>query len=496
MIKINLKLKNKSGWWIFILLAIIPVSCDKKVEESSQAIALAGDRKIDWKMIHRSYHLDPKWGRGLTQRESYENQLNFIIDQKLYAQAAIAKGLDRQPLVQDYLQFLKEKEMIKALYSQEVESKIHITDQEYEDAYMKLKKRVKLAYFRTPELSSAEKYRQELSEKLVQNIPLINAATDERGETDLISYGDMTEEIDDVAFDMELNEISDPIRSGQHYLVIKLIDGEKEKFLSKMDLAEHKSKIKKIIFDRRAAKLSDRFIYDLMKDEDVFLDPHSFQAVVAQFNRFVKREANPGDLPIEINDAELGAVKANLTDIKDDVLVTYKNGKMTVGEFLEKLFNMPAGLRPSVNMAHNVKKAIGIIVRNEYLIKRAYAEGLDHSDLIRTETEWQADDYLSKKYLSAKRSWITLSDEEVNRFKESDSYRNILKQKGHIIAEDQAENILADLKFLDMKIHLADSLRQVYGVSVDSTRFESQIEEPNMIIKQDPIRFVYREQFN
>ena len=141
-----------------LTLFVLFSSCSSENSKRADLIAKVGEKKIDWTILNRSFYLEPKWGKGLTNKQAYSNQLNFLIDQKLFAQAAISNGLDKETANKNYLSFIKEKEMIKELYRQEVESQIEITEEEYISAYKKLKSHIKVAFITTPHEESAKRY--------------------------------------------------------------------------------------------------------------------------------------------------------------------------------------------------------------------------------------------------------------------------------------------------------------------------------------------------
>ena len=57
-----------------------------------------------------------------------------------------------------YLDFVRQKEMIKALYRREIASKGDVSEDELEEAYIRLKKRVRFAYIHTRDADRAQHY--------------------------------------------------------------------------------------------------------------------------------------------------------------------------------------------------------------------------------------------------------------------------------------------------------------------------------------------------
>jgi hypothetical protein len=480
---------------LLVVLLILFIACSKKVDNEHEIIAKVGNRIIDWDYLKRDFELNPKWGRGLTYREAYSNQLNYLVDQKLYALAAIGEGMNQDSSIADYLTFIHEKEMIKELYRQVVAKKIEITDEEYQDAYGKLKKQVQLNYVFTTDYKHAQKYSQELKSSNLEDIQLVNPIQEHKGTTRMMSFGDMKPELENMVFGLKQNEVSDPVSVNDGYMVVQVASGEVEKFTSELDFAESKSKIKKVIFDRRASKTANTYIKDLMLDKELKLNPPIFFELSKQCSQIIQDKYSDNPFPININNQEIKTAQDNLTSIKDEILITYRDGQMTVGEFLSKLARMPIGLRPKVKMASQLKDAIGVIVRNEYLVKEAKKMGLDNDEIVRQETEIQSDEILARYWLNKQKEMLHVSEEEINEFKNSDSFERLLGKLPDRPTDKQLDDIILDLKMAQLKMNLSDSLRALFNVQIDTTKLQSKIKNPMDVIKYNPAKMVVRELF-
>ncbi|NIV73032.1 MAG: hypothetical protein GWN44_10300, partial [Calditrichae bacterium] len=208
-----------------MLIFSMNFSCSDTREPGETIIATVGDCTIGWRLLWRSYHLDPKWGRGITHRQAYHNQLNYLIEQKLFAREAIANGLDKDKSIAGLLNAITEKEMIKELYRQKVASRVEISEAEYQTAYQRSKKKVQFEFVSTPNRANARAYQEQLAATPLEDIHLRSPSTEQKGTSPMFSYGDMTPELEEVVFDMQLGEVSSPLKIDRRYMVIKLIDG-------------------------------------------------------------------------------------------------------------------------------------------------------------------------------------------------------------------------------------------------------------------------------
>ncbi len=471
------------------------LSCSRQ-EFSQEVIARVGKRTIDWRLIQRSYQLNPKWGKGLTNKEAYFNQLDFLISQKLYAQAAEEAGLDREEDVRGYLTFLEEKELIKELYRREVAAKVNISEEEYQRAYRNSKRQVTFHYLITPDSARAFAYYRTLHRVPFQKLKLGVPRKDRKGTTGLLRFGEMDPAIEAFVFDLKPGELAPPVKTRKGWMVIQLVNGVVDKFMSELDFAEQKSKIRKVLFDRKASVIANRYIKDLMRDKDLRLNPPVFFALSRAFSEIVQNKYSEQPIPVFVSNQEVRQTGHRLKDLRDSVLITYRDGQMTVEDFLRYLSNLPNGLRPRVKMQRELKDAIGVAVRNHYLAERARRRGLAKSPRMRYEIAAQRDAFLARYWLKRQRDHLNVSPAEIAQFRRKKKFREIEQRSGRRWSDSEVADLILDYKFALRKVFLADSLRKWYPVQVDSELFLQKIPHPNRLIQNDPIRFVVRELFN
>ncbi|MCK5076741.1 MAG: hypothetical protein KAR38_10205, partial [Calditrichia bacterium] len=429
-----------------------------------------------------SFYLNPKWSSGITNLEAYKNQLNYLVEQKIFAQEAIKLGLDKEEYISNYLNFIHEKEMIKELYRQEVASEVNISEEEYKTAYQYMKKKVQFEYLSSQEIENAIKYFYAFNQQPLNKISLIASDVDEKGISPLFSYGDMAAELEEVVFNMQKDEIKGPVKVGSKYMVVKLIDGRVEKFMSEMDFHEKKSKIKKVIFERRANKISGKYIENLMHNKNVKINPDTFSPLSEYFSRTIKNKNSSTPYPIYINDKELNMTLNGVKEILDKDIVSYDGGALTVKEFLSALKNMPSGMRPQVNMTPQLKKALAIIVRDKHLTAKAKERGLNKNNTVLYESQIQTDEILAGYYLKKLRDGITCSEDEIEEFKKKRNFSKVNEQLNNRLTDENIADVVSDYKFSLQKMKLADSLKTYYECKIDSVDFIANIADPDKMI--------------
>ncbi|OGB66460.1 MAG: hypothetical protein A2Y94_14275, partial [Caldithrix sp. RBG_13_44_9] len=456
-------------------------------------IASAGDRTVDWKLLERSFELNPQWKKDLTYQQAYLRQLDYLINEKLFAQAAQESGLLKDPKLVGYLKFIEEKELVKELYRLEVASLVEISEREYQEAYQKLKKQVKFDYIRSSSPERAEKYAAELKLRPLDEIQLLAPEEDSKGTTLLIAFGELRPELEDKVFSLQQGEISAPIPIDEGYMVVKVVDGRTDLFMSELDFAEKKNKIQKVVFDRKAGVVSNAYIKELMSDKNLTLNPEVFYALSLEFSKVIKNKLSDEPLPIFLSDAELAQTRHDLIDLLPQTLITFRDGEMTVGEFLQELSYMPPDLRPNLKMAPQLKDAIGVIVRNKYLAKEARKKNLDKNEQVKWEVQVQSDEILARYWLQQKSEQFTVTPEEILLFKQSENYQKYQRMKNDEPADELLQNLLLKQKISQQKILLADSLKLKYDVKIETARLTTKLKNADEIIDHNPIPLIVRE---
>ena len=473
---------------IAALCALALTGCMRK-DPPKATVAVAGNRWIDTTELNRSYALQPQWKRGQTRLESYLTQVSELITQKLYAQEAEARGLDRDSLMLGYLGFLKQKEMIKGLYRREIREKVEIGEEEVRQMYERMKKKVSFSYVFARDSVRCAEYLGALKNK---ELPVPGDSTIRIGTKEDVTIGMVAPELEPAIFDAGLHDVRGPIRVGNGYIAVKITGGEKQVMLSENDLILERQKIERLIGDRKMEALSSHYVAGLMRDKDLRLNGPVFWGVADYFGRRVlEAHVDPQQMQtVYVTSDELKLLGADLKMTGNAIVATYRDGALTVGELLEALSNMPGSLRPRVRTPQNLKDAIGGIVRNRYLVNEAERRGLGNDSDVLHEYGLQRDEAIANAYYASRRAAIDVTPEEVAAFK-----------KRSPVSEEQVffkmnMSVLArDAKIASILKSELPALRTRYEIRCDTVRIRTMIPSPGEILREDPVRIFLRELF-
>jgi hypothetical protein len=456
----------------------------------NDTIAHVGSRIIDINQLVRSYELHPVWYGQETFKQAYSKQLENLVQEKLFAQQSEFMGARDDSVLNAYLEFIKNKEIIKNLYKKEVSGRVKISDKEYKEAYHYSKMKVTYRVIFTPDSVLAKKYKNQMRDPGFDKIELKDSLVEFKGTVKDAVYGEMIEGFEKIVFNMYPKEIFGPAKFRNGFIIVELLDYNMDKFQSEYDFAEQKSKIKKIISERKSDSISNAFIVNLMKDKNVRINI----PVVTNLSEYCRNIISESMvdktalLPtIYIRDSEIRKVKDDTKTLSKMVIATYKGGKMTVGEFLSKLSNIPGRYRPRIKTQKNLIDAVAALIRNEFLLKYAGKNGFDKIPSIQRETEIQTDEILTSYFFEQEKEKINIGKNLIDEFKKTSP---LFARYGKRMTDEIIEELL---KVDSIKSIYLPELKNKYSVKIDSTTFYSLIPTPEARIKNNPIDFMVRE---
>jgi hypothetical protein len=473
---------------LIAVCALVVAGCAPK-NPPKGTIAVAGDRWIDTTELNRSYVLQPQWKRGQTRLESYLTQVSELITQKLYAQEAEARGLDRDSLMLGYLGFLKQKEMIKGLYRREISGKVQISEAEVRQMYERMKKKIDFSYVYARDSVRCAEYLGALKSK---QLPVAGDSSVRVGTKEDVAVGMVAPELEPLVFDAGLNDVRGPIRVGNGYIAVRITGGERDVMLSDNDLIQQRRKIERLISDRQMDVLSSRYVAGLMRDKDLRLNAPVFWGVADCFGQRVQEEHIDSKQmqTVYVTSDELRLLGADLQLTGNAVVATYRDGTLTVRELLEALSNMPGSLRPRVRTPQNLKDAIGGIVRNRYLLKEAERQGLADDPEVLSEYAMQRDEALANAYYAHRRAAISVTPEEVEAFKKHSAV-----SEEQVFFKMNMSALARDAKVDSILKGELPVLRARREIRCDTVKIRAMVPSPDEVLRENPVRLFLRELF-
>lgn len=218
--------------------------------ENNKVLAKVATREITQENLNFFLKsLNPQVAAQFYSEEGQKQLLDEMINQELLYLDALDKGLEKHEAYQVEVENLKEN-LLKQYAVNQLLKDIQVSDQEVEGFYQDNKdqfvspKSIKASHILVDDKDHADQIIKEIEEGLsfeeaaqkYSNCP----SKEKGGDLGFFSKGQMVPEFEEAAFNMELNKVSQPIKSEFGYHIIK-VNEEKEEGSKSLD--EVKSQI-------------------------------------------------------------------------------------------------------------------------------------------------------------------------------------------------------------------------------------------------------------
>lgn len=206
--------------------------------ENNKTLATVGSREItqrDMDFFMKS--INPQTAAQFQSPEGQKQLLNELINQEVFYLDAMDKGMDKKDDFQKEVERMKEN-LLKQFAINELLANLEVTEEEMKEFYETNKaqfvspKSVQASHILVKELEEAQKAMKEIEDgasfeevaKKYSTCP----SKERGGDLGFFGKGQMVPEFEEAAFAMELNTISEPVKSQFGYHIIKVTDEKEE----------------------------------------------------------------------------------------------------------------------------------------------------------------------------------------------------------------------------------------------------------------------------
>ncbi len=448
--------------YFFILLLL---SCSQsKLDDDT--VAIVGKDKITTNDLLMSYEFFPTWAPSKKGEAALRAHLDLLIQKKLFAWEGRRQEYANDRRVIKIVNWFKNEELRKALYRNEIEEPIQISEQDLIEAYHKhsIKLHIRHLFAKTePEIIAIQQALEngvpweEIAEVIFRDSILANNG----GDLGWLGFGEMEDSFEDSAFALQLGQISQAIRTRYGYHLIQVLNTRQNIFTSQDDFQAKKPSLEKILLRCEEKKRSSEFIKEFMENKNVEMLNKTFDFMVSKIrDHVIDPRSEDKMFRRAMVDDELKNLSNGLESYRDEVLIMFKGGQWTIGDFLEKLRNLPVTRRPRMDSPLKFRHDLGIIIRNEFLTQEAKRRGLENDPVVQKETRHWEDEYIFSFLWHDIQDTIHISEEQVKAFFEKHRSRywlpdQVRVQEILVPTRSEAEQIIKRLKSEEDFIELA-----------------------------------------
>ena len=204
-------------------------------------------------------------------------------------------------------------------------------------------------------------------------------------------YWDLDDAVAEAAWELDLNEHSEPVRSKYGWHILRVEDLLRNPILTEEEFQRRREDLTFRVRARRFRLDGSRFVRTFMDSLDVEVAVDGMTAL----REVVVREITPDDAQppqVTIGEEEVAAVRDDLSP--ETVLATYsfdgRREAFTAAQYFEWMSHLPAG-----EIRNRTAASVGRALRNQVLADRGLALGLQDDQQVRDEVEYRASEYLA-----------------------------------------------------------------------------------------------------
>ena len=290
---------------IMVAILVGQLHADEKQANSydSQVIAEVGDEKIIFGDINNLIRMmPPSYQAMFSNVEQMNKLLERQIDNMLFAQEARRLKVDEKPDVRYKLEEFTKGILTQALIEETVNKNITVTDKEIEEYYnnnineFQIPEKVKVSLIliavdsNAGEDAKAEKKKQAeqvlYKAKAGENFAELaqqfsdDAATKKRGGVmGFFPRGSKSAEIEEVAFNLEKDEVSDLVLTEKGYNIIKMLD---KKEGTTKSLEDSRKTINSKLTQKKKNEAVQQLLKDLKAKTKVVIHEETLKEIVEQ----------------------------------------------------------------------------------------------------------------------------------------------------------------------------------------------------------------------
>ncbi|PAK39152.1 peptidylprolyl isomerase [Peribacillus simplex] len=248
----------------------------EKINEDELYDALVagyGADTLDLLITNKLVELEAEKAGIKIKDEEIQKEIDVMVesygDEKSLKEQLEASGSSMDALKKDIVVYLQTKKL--------VEPRITVTDDEISTYFEDNKdtfaqaEQVEASHILVEDEKTAKKVAKELAAggdfaKLAAEYSTDTETADNGGSLGYFGKGDMVEEFEDVAFDLDINKVSDPVKTEYGYHIIK-VTGKKE--AKKANLEDSKDVIKETLLSERLQEEYPIWLAEVKKDHDI-----------------------------------------------------------------------------------------------------------------------------------------------------------------------------------------------------------------------------------
>jgi parvulin-like peptidyl-prolyl isomerase len=403
------------GKYLLAGAVVFLIGCSR---EGEGVVAVVGERKIRAHEFRDRYKkfLDATGVRdNIVQRKSV---LQNMINEQLIIDHLRHRGWFDRPEVKKRLEEIRLQALLDRYAVKHIADTVEVTEKEIQEEFRNSNAKVNARYLYARSEQEAWRLRQKIDrgatfEELAKSVFEDPGLANNGGNLGYFGRGEMDEQLEDVAFSLPKGGISNPVKIGIGYAIVKVEDRVDHPLLSEYDYARQKSALVDRLRKKKGLQALDATVGSIAEGLSARFNDYALQSLMAQWEKVTTM---PSTDELE---------KFHASAHQDILLVEFRHDRWTVGDFLKRLEYTSGKQRARVKNIDDLRKVILGLAAREILIARAEQSGCGDD----VETRMQRDNVTLRYILT---HWEQMAEAEAMQAEISETaIREIYEKNKH-----------------------------------------------------------------
>jgi parvulin-like peptidyl-prolyl isomerase len=392
---------------LFVLLSILSfTNCSQN--KRTDLVAIVGDKVITCeKYISRYQNSLIKTGLNDNLKRRYDF-LRMLIDETILLDYAKSSGFSQRPDIINKINSKRDQVYINYYYENHIYPELDVTEHEVREAFRRSNIRIRARHLYAPTLQDAWKIREKLDsgstfEELAGEYFKDPTLANTGGYLGWFSFDEMDPAFEDVAYSLEIGEISNPIKTGNGYSIIQVMEREINPFMLEHEFRKNENWIRMQVKRRKSIEFLDQKTNEILTELNVSFNR---ELVEYLYNKLpdIKSKLISGDLP-----------EARTLNLEGDVLESI-NGVWDINKTLLKLAELQKKQWNRINSIGDFYDTLkGLAIREE-IERRIYEENIpENLEVIKLVKQYKESEII-KNLLQEIYDKTEISEEELRNY--------------------------------------------------------------------------------
>ena len=479
-----------TSWVAFAVVAVWwgAVASAQPAQPPKNVLAKAGDLFVTEKEFVQRFELLPALQRSRKSRleESKLELVYSLIAEKLLAQEARERKLDRDS---SFLASFEEVRKLLArdqLYREEVSSKVNVSDREVRRGMAEAQREILISFLFFNKEEDAAFVRKQIKTERDFDRVRIDSSLHAVRDTATVIWSDAQPAIERAAYRMKKGEISGVINAGSGCYILKVGRTSTSTFYTSLQPS--------ILYERVLAKLRERkeearlneYMKEILKGRIGYSKPAPFKRLGLAIERAFSKTPLFGK--VALSGLMVQGIQRDCSDVLNDTLTVAGARMWTVADVLDQLYikgfnvdSVSVKLLPSLLNAQ-----VRVWVQQELLAQEALHRSLDQYPEVREQLDIWYQSFLAQWMKLALKRQISVSDAEAISFlQRSDSGIVVPRVRIRELKTSTLDHMQQALSELDAGKNMEEVITR--WCSDPDLRRRKGISEPFPIFERSPI---------